>query len=90
MAPRFGRKVRIPAPPGGWRDDGGKQSVPGGVRPVAGELGHDGSAGSAGTGSGPRPASKGSWIVSVCRFLSSSYARRALLCAWSPGVRRRD
>jgi hypothetical protein len=24
MAPRFGRKVRIPPPPGGWRDGGGK------------------------------------------------------------------
>jgi hypothetical protein len=26
MAPRFGRTVRIPPPPGGWQDDGGKRS----------------------------------------------------------------
>jgi hypothetical protein len=25
MAPRYGRKVRIPAPPGGWQNGGGKQ-----------------------------------------------------------------
>jgi hypothetical protein len=26
MAPRYGRTVRIPPPPGGWQDRGGKQS----------------------------------------------------------------
>lgn len=25
MAPRYGRKVRIPAPPGGWQAGGGKR-----------------------------------------------------------------
>jgi hypothetical protein len=25
MAPRFGRKVRIPAPPGGWQNGSGKR-----------------------------------------------------------------
>ena len=25
MAPRFGRKVRIPPPPGGWQNGGGKR-----------------------------------------------------------------
>jgi hypothetical protein len=32
MAPRMGRRVRLPAPPGGWRTGGGKQPAAGRAR----------------------------------------------------------